>query len=142
MYEFFQAIFHWTWDFLASIVASIQSGFQHLFALLTPLWQLAFGILYLFEKLITVLIMIFKLGFGLLDLVFAVAVGLFKTLYSFLAVPFAPSFPMVDGHEYTAVFFGFFDQWGFSVVPQILMVFIWIGCAWSIMRIVRGGGNS
>lgn len=142
MYEWFQFMFSWIFKLFGWIGDIVKNLGQAIITLLTPIWQFFSGILYLFYCLIQVLGLIFQLGFGLIDLLLSVIAGIFRTLYSFLVVPIVPDYPVAEGAEYTAAFFGFFNQWGFSTVPAIFLVFVWLGTGYGVIRIIKGGGSA
>jgi len=148
MFEFLQSLgqnivngiaqmFAW----LGGIINSLWSGFKEFIAaILRPLLLFFQGIWYLLTKCFDIVVLAVQVIFGLFKVIMSIIVGIFHTFSSLLGFSGSSDYyyiPSAYQNGYNGVT-NFMNQTGLSTIAIIMMVFIWMGTAYAVIRIAGG----
>lgn len=148
MFEFLQSLgqnivngiaqmFAW----LGGIINSLWNGFKEFIAaIFRPLLLFFQGIWYLITKCFDIVVLVVQVVFGLFKVFMSIVVGIYHTFSGLLGFSGSTDYyymPYAYQQGYNGVA-NFLNQTGLSTIALIMIVFVWIITAYTVIRIAGG----
>lgn len=130
---------NWFGDTFGNLWDATRNFFAKLFK---PILDLIFGIFYLFDKLLIIVVTLIKILWYFIELILSLGVGLFNTIADFGRYSGSVSNVnlghMSDGYS---MFLNTFSGFGFNILAYILTVFVFFFTTMGVMKIVGSRGD-